>query len=32
VLILIYALAAAFEPPPETASYDKTEIAAAGDD
>jgi TRAP-type C4-dicarboxylate transport system permease small subunit len=34
VLILVYALAAVFEPPPppETASFDKIGIAAAGDD
>jgi TRAP-type C4-dicarboxylate transport system permease small subunit len=33
VLILIYALAAVFEPPPpETANFDKIRIAAAGDD
>ena len=32
VLILIYALAAVFEPPPETANFDKIGIAAAGDD
>jgi TRAP-type C4-dicarboxylate transport system permease small subunit len=33
VLILVYALAAVFEPPPpETESFTKSEIAAAGDD
>ena len=32
VLILLYALAAVFEPPPETESFAKSEIAAAGDD